>query len=122
MVANDNQGWIQSLEMGVHFAEKLKTKKKGHSNNGCPLPNVFTIKYIKILLHSEATLPHVHFDCFIRVTALLEYLDFVSPGSATGEVQRSDGIPCLFDDNANIWKIMRDSIIMDSFVCHPNVR
>ena len=34
----------------MHFAEKQKKKKKGHSNNGCPLPNVYTIKYIKILI------------------------------------------------------------------------
>ena len=28
----------------VHFAKKIEAQKnKGHSNNGCPLPNVFTI-------------------------------------------------------------------------------
>ena len=40
---------------GMHFAEKLKSKKqnkKGHSNNGCPLPNVYAIKYIMIFIHS----------------------------------------------------------------------
>ena len=56
---------------GVHFAEKLKNKKKkkGHSNNGCPLSNVLTIKYIKILIHSFIVKLH----CLMNtVTALLE--------------------------------------------------
>ena len=58
---------------GVHFAQKLKSKKKkkGHSNN---LPNIFTIKYIKIfiqiLIHSFII---VKLHCLMNtVTALLE--------------------------------------------------
>ena len=53
---------------GVHFAERLK-RKKSHSNNGCPLPNVFTIKYTKILIHSFIVKLH----CLMHtVIALLE--------------------------------------------------
>ena len=70
---SSDQGLIQSLERGgVHFAENLK-RKKGHSNNGCPLPNVFTIKYIEILIqiliHSFIVKPHYLMNI---VTALLE--------------------------------------------------
>ena len=56
------QGWIQSLEKrGCTLLEK-----KGHSNNGYPLPNVFTIK---ILIHSFIVKLH----CLMNtVTALLE--------------------------------------------------
>ena len=56
---------------GVHFAEKLKSKrkKKGHSNNGCPLSNVYTTKYIKIFIHSFIVKLH----CLMsNVTALLD--------------------------------------------------
>ena len=61
------QGRIQSLE---RVAKKLKKEKKV-SNNGCPLPNVFTIKYIKILIHSFIVklhcMPHEN-----TVTVLIE--------------------------------------------------
>ena len=60
---------------GVHFAEKLKSKKKkkGHSNNGCPLPNVFTIKYIKILIQICIHSFIVKLHCLMNtVTALIE--------------------------------------------------
>ena len=44
-----SSGRIQNLERGrVHLPEKVEEqKKKGHSNNGCSLPNVYTIKYYK---------------------------------------------------------------------------
>ena len=56
---------------GIHFAEKQK-KKKG--DNGCPLPNVYTIKYIKILIqifiHSFTVDHELH--CLMNtVTALM---------------------------------------------------
>ena len=63
-------GRIQSLERGeVHLAEKLMSKQKqikGHSSNGCPL---YTMKYIKILIHSFIVKLH----CLMNtVTALSE--------------------------------------------------
>ena len=65
------QGQIQSLERGDALSLKVEEqkKKKDHSNNGCPLPNVFTIKYIKILIHSFIVKLHYLMN---TVTALLE--------------------------------------------------
>ena len=65
----DNQGRIQSLERGGCTLLKVEEQKKGHSNNSCPLPNVYTIKYIKILIYSFIVKLH----CLMNtVTALLE--------------------------------------------------
>ena len=54
---------------GVHFAEKFKgkkKKKKGHSNNGNRLPNLYTIK---ILIYSFIVKLH----CLMNiVTTILE--------------------------------------------------
>ena len=50
---------------GCTLLKKLKTKKKGRTNNGCPLPNVYTIKYINSFI--------VKLHCLMNtVTALLE--------------------------------------------------
>ena len=65
---------------GMHFAEKLKSKKKkkSHSNNSRPLPNVYTIKYIKILIRILIYSFIVKLHCLMNtVTALLEYLNLV---------------------------------------------
>ena len=73
----NSQGRIQILERGVHFAEKLKTKKKKKkmvdNNNSCPLPSVYTIKHIKILIQNliYSFIVKLHF-LMNTVTALLE--------------------------------------------------
>ena len=54
---------------GCTLLKKVEDKKKVTANNGCPLPNVYTIKCIKIIIHNFIVKLH----CLMNtVTALLE--------------------------------------------------
>ena len=69
------QGWFQSLERGMHFAEKLKSKKKNVTViiAACPLPDVYAIQYIKIFIQILTYSFIVKLHCLMNtVTALLE--------------------------------------------------
>ena len=62
-----------------------------NSNNDCPLPNDFTIKYVKILIYSFIVKLHClikHCDYILlleQMTDLLEYLDFCMQFFERGE-------------------------------------